>query len=148
MRQIRRVGAKIWYVEWGRHIQAMARAMYTGGPSWESYERYKRRQHALLGIEEGEVESGMRSTHSAGIATTVSSQCAYSEKADNVCTRITESPAFLTVSMFFTLLNVVWIGISTVLGEFNQSLWDRQIESIIQLMVSRCIVLSRSRFRS
>ncbi|CAK0907491.1 unnamed protein product [Prorocentrum cordatum] len=131
MRQVRRVGAKIWYVEWGRHIQAMARAMYTGGPSWESYERYKRRQHALLGIEEGEVESGMRSTRPTGIATTVSSQCTYSEKADNVCTRITESPAFLTVSMFFTLLNVVWIGISTVLGEYNQSLWDRQIESII-----------------
>ncbi|CAK0883126.1 unnamed protein product [Prorocentrum cordatum] len=44
---------------------------------------------------------------------------------------MTESSVFFVVAMLLTLLNLLWIGISTELGEFNQSLWNRGTESII-----------------
>jgi hypothetical protein len=106
IRQIRRLGAKIRYIEWGRHVQAMARSMLLGGPRWESYEKYKKRQQGLLGIGEGELESCMTSMSLAAS----SSHHAHYEKADNVCARITGSSGFLPISMLFTSLNVMWIG--------------------------------------
>ncbi|CAK0907061.1 unnamed protein product [Prorocentrum cordatum] len=129
IRSVRRVGVKVWYVEWRRHAHAMARSIFHGGSRWESYEKYKKRQHGLLGIGEGEEEGGLSFSH-LGPVDTFSSQIVYSEKADNICTRMTESSVFFVVAMLLTLLNLLWIGISTELGEFNQSLWNRRTESI------------------
>eukprot|EP00959_Pyramimonas_sp_CCMP1952_P362314 7588079-Pyramimonas_sp.AAC.1 len=56
---VRRVGVKVWYVEWRRHAHAMARSIFHGGSRWESYEKYKKRQHGLLGIGEGEKEGDL-----------------------------------------------------------------------------------------
>ncbi|CAK0836158.1 unnamed protein product [Prorocentrum cordatum] len=108
----------------------MARLIFHGGSRWESYEKYKKRQHGLLGISEGEEEGNLSFSH-LGPVDTFSSQFVYSEKADNICTRMTGSSVFFVVSVLFTLLNLLWIGISTELGEFNQSLWNRGTESII-----------------
>jgi len=130
IRSVRRVGVKVWHVEWRRHAHAMARSIFHGGLRWESYEKYKKRQHGLLGIGEGEEEGDLSFSH-LGPVDTFSSQIVYSEKADNICTRMTESSVFFVVAMLLTLLNLLWIGISTELGEFNQSLWNRGTESII-----------------
>jgi len=66
IRQVRRIDPKVWYFERGRRVQAMARSIFKSRLRWESYERYRKRQHALLGIGEGEVESCVSSSHFAG----------------------------------------------------------------------------------
>jgi hypothetical protein len=135
IRSVRRLGAKIWYIEWGRHVQAIVRSVFLGVPRWESFERYKERQGIVLSGGSGTPTSprGPGEEGDIGLvdSTLSRSSVAHLQKADNVCTRITESASFLTTSMLFTSLNIVWIGISVELGEFNQHLWHQRDLSII-----------------
>jgi hypothetical protein len=125
---VRRIGAKSWYIDLGRHVQAIARSVFLGEPRWESLERYKERQQGILGILPARLTSD-DSWYVSGFSTNRSRSI--KQKANNVCTNLTESKAFTPVSMILTLLDVIWIGVSVELGEFTQSLWDRHVLSIL-----------------
>jgi len=51
LRRVRRIGAKSCYIELERHVRAIARSVISGERRWESFEKYKERQHAILGID-------------------------------------------------------------------------------------------------
>jgi hypothetical protein len=118
LRAVRRLGPKSRRIEWWRHVQAFARSLFFGGPRWESFAKYKKRQHGLLG-ELANVDS----MTSAVLSTTSSNfNKTYVEKADNICARITDSQVFSLFSMLFTSLNVIWLGVSVELGEFKEGM--------------------------
>ncbi|CAK0863698.1 unnamed protein product [Prorocentrum cordatum] len=127
IRPVRRLGNKSWYIETARHVQAIARSVFLGEPRWESFEKYKKRQQNILGTGTGELTTVITSnlsSHQKGFRS-------HWTKADNICAWISESASFFTISMLVTLLNVIWIGVSVELGEFNLSLWDRHGLSIL-----------------
>jgi hypothetical protein len=126
VRAVRRRGAKSWHIEWWRHVQAIARSVFRGTPRWESFEKYKKRQHGFFGTGPREVQEEPQDLRRRTSQTSLQKQ-----QANNVCTWIIESRGFFMISMFFRLMNVIWIGVSVELGELNQSLWDRHDLSII-----------------
>jgi hypothetical protein len=134
LRAVRRLGAKSRYIEWGRHAQAIARSVFLGEPRLESFEKYKRRQQRVLGTRPEELAS---LDPSSGSESFTSSRNFYSarlrrlEMADNVCARITGSAVFFWLSMFFTALNVIWLGVSVEAGGFSQRLWDQRALLVI-----------------
>mmetsp|Transcript_117154 Transcript_117154/g.314144 ORF Transcript_117154/g.314144 Transcript_117154/m.314144 type:complete len:490 (-) Transcript_117154:829-2298(-) len=111
-----------------RHAHAMASLIFHGGSRWESYEKYKKRQQAILGTGQGDLATAVSSY--AVKTSRVSAEASYMAQADNLCARINGSVYFMAISMFAMLLNIFWIGVSVELGEFNQSLWDRHPSSI------------------
>jgi hypothetical protein len=132
LRRVRRLGREGWYVHPWRHAQAVARSLFLGAPRWESLEKYKRRQQNL-GIGPGSLDPNSSVSSAAYIPSAVgltNARPAY-DKANNTCSRITDSTIFVTTSMLVMLLNVVWIGVSVELGDFNQNLWDRHESSIL-----------------
>jgi hypothetical protein len=144
IRTVRRLGAKSWHIEWWRHVQATARSVFRGTPRWESFAAYKKRQRGLLGTGQDDEISpwGTSSSVQTGF-----------QRANTVFAQITESRGFVTTSMLFKSLNVIWIGVSVELDEFNQSLWNRHwlsvllehifvayfsVEVVVQLMSTKC----------
>jgi voltage-gated sodium channel len=134
LRKVRRVGAKSWPVELARHAKALARSVIRGEPSWESLEKYKRRQQIILGNAAANVgPAGSVSTSpralTAASENSVLSKC-HLTMSENCCSKIVGSPYFPMISMPIMLLNVIWIGVSVELDEFNLNLYHRNELSV------------------
>jgi hypothetical protein len=117
VRKVRRLGASSWWMQFCRQVGAIIRSISLGEPRWESFERYKKRQNAVLVGDEA--SSRLRSSRS------------YRLKPRSCISKVVSSRWFLIMSMFVTLANMVWIGVSVELGDFSVDLHDRHMPSIV-----------------